>query len=112
MPDREVLRERARHALRPLPDGRWQLKYHRAAGSGPTTGIDLWEALPRMTCPTLLLWGAASAIVNQELADRMVAGLPNGREVRIERAGHGVHMDNPTDFLAALDVFLAEVEAE
>ncbi len=110
----EDLRWRALHSLRPLPGGRYQLKYYRPETAGTASAAappnDLWERLPVVDCPTLLLWGDESDIVDQELARRMVAVMPDCREVEIPRAGHSIHTDNAPDFIAELLRFATEVD--
>jgi pimeloyl-ACP methyl ester carboxylesterase len=59
--------------------------------------------------PTLLLRGADSKILAQEVAERTVAAMPDARLEVIPRATHNVHSDNPADFATALDAFLTEV---
>jgi len=66
-----------------------------------------WEALGRITCPTLVVRGAASDILSPETADKMVDEvLPNGRLAVIAQAGHSVMTDNPDGFRDAVNAFV------
>ena len=109
----------ARHWLRERPDGRfesktapnfgraWEAQSAEEARSRMKAEADrLWDALKRTTCPTLVIRGAASDVLDPETADRMVEeALPNGRLEVIPRAGHSVMLDNPAGFLAAISRF-------
>lgn len=110
----------ARHWLKQRPDGRFELKVdpalrRRAEGADPEAlrrasqeeSERLWDALARISCPTLLIRGAASDVLDPETADRMVDEvLPDGRLVVIPRAGHSVMLDNPGEFEEALTAFV------
>ena len=65
-----------------------------------------WEALAKITCPTLVVRGAASDFLSPEIADRMVDEvLENGRLAVVPQAGHSVMSDNPAGFLEAVAAF-------
>ena len=64
---------------------------------------ELWSTLERTPCPTLLIRGAASDVLDPDTAERMVEEvLPHGRLELIPRAGHSVMLDNPKAFQEAL----------
>ncbi len=102
----------ARLWLRERPDGRFELKLDpnlmkgRARGSAEEQrkrsreDADLlWETLKKLPCPTLVVRGAASDILDADTADRMVdEAIPNGKLAVIGRAGHSVMLDNPGEF--------------
>ncbi len=68
---------------------------------------DMWDALARVPCPTLVVRGAASDVLAPDVADRMVEEvLRHGRLAVIPRAGHSVMVDNPEAFRAALTGFV------
>jgi len=56
--------------------------------------------------------GAESDVFHDEDAERLARALPDGRWVKVERAGHTVQGDNPAGLLIALRKFLSEVTAE
>jgi esterase len=114
-----TLEKLAHHWVRRRPDGRYELKQDRRPPRMPSEGeIEairararqeterLWKALREMPCPTLLVRGAASDVLDSEVAERAAEMLPNGKLVEIARAGHSVMLDNPDDFTAALTSFV------
>lgn len=110
--DPRLLRRSLLHNLRQLPDGRWTWKYDR----GRILGRDrarmaasrraLWDALPAVTCPTLLLRGARSESLSDATAAEFAAALPNGQWETIADAGHTIQGDNPRGLLLAVEPFL------
>jgi pimeloyl-ACP methyl ester carboxylesterase len=108
--DPALLRERVRHGLRCLPDGGLAWKYAKGLRDmmreGRREAVDLWEPLPRIACPTLVVRGADSDILSPEVARTMVERLPDGRLVEIEGAGHTVPADRPDEFVRCVRAFL------
>lgn len=116
----EALARMARHGLRRRPDGSFERKtdpaFHAAARSMSAqeaaerearTTRELWEALARVPCPTLVVRGAASDIVSPDVADRMVEDvLPQARLAVVAHAGHSVMTDNPEGFAEAVCSFV------
>jgi esterase len=111
--DPAILRRSLMHNLRQQPDGTWRWKYdtrrfksmgqdsHRAARAA------LADGLARIDCPTLVVRGGESDVFHDEDAERLTARLPNGRWIKVPRAGHTVQGDNPKDLVAELRRFLA-----
>jgi len=106
----DLLRQRVRHGLKRLPDGELTWKYARGLRdmmrAGRRDAVDLWEPLPRIPCPTLLVRGAESDILSPEVAKKMVERLPDGRLIEIPGAGHTVPADRPDDFVGHVRAFL------
>ena len=105
------LRHRIKHALRREPDGTLTWKYARdlremMRRGGRREPMDLWERLTHITCPTLLVRGAESDVLSPELAQRVIAALPDGRLVEVQDAGHTVPGDRPAEFVAVVRRFL------
>ena len=109
----------ARNGLRRDDEGRLVIKMDPALRGAMTEGEAAriaeeaaspeaqWEALGRITCPTLVVRGAASDILSPETADKMVDEvLPNGRLAVIGQAGHSVMTDNPEAFRDAVNAFV------
>jgi len=113
MPHRPIaqLRYSLMHSLKQLPDGRWTWKQdHRPRALRARKPIaELWDVLPKITVPTLLMRGAQSNVLSDAAAQRAVASLPNGQLVTIDPATHNVHSDNPNAFARELNRFLATV---
>jgi esterase len=106
------LRHRIKHALRREPDGTLTWKYARDVREmmrrgGRREPLDLWERLTHITCPTLLVRGAESDVLSPELAQRMLAALPDGRLVEVPGAGHTVPGDRPAEFVEVVRRFLS-----
>jgi len=109
----------ARNGLRACDDGQFELKIDPALRGMPsqnaTSEIQAdvsspeaqWEALAKITCPTLVVRGAASDILSPETADEMVDEvLANGRLAVVAQAGHSVMTDNPEGFRDAVNAFV------
>lgn len=118
-----VVARLARHMTHTGPDGRIELRMDPwLRGTGRDAGEDtraayeryvdalvqeLWDALAAVTCPTLVVRGAASDVFAPDVADRMVdEALRDGRLAVVPRAGHSVMVDNPEGFLEAASGFL------
>ena len=104
-PSPELQRHRAKHTVRPLPDGRLTVKYDFMAPRC-WEALDLWPRLGEIRCPTLLVRGAESPVLRPAIVPRMVEAIPDCRFVEIPRAGHSIGLDNPADFDAAVGAFL------
>lgn len=107
-----VMRRRLTGQTQQLPDGKLGWKFDPAIREQRINGTaapaaDLWPALDNITCPTLIVRGTETDLLTQETADRMVDTLAQGSMVNIERAGHMVFEDNPSDFIAAVKSWLA-----
>jgi pimeloyl-ACP methyl ester carboxylesterase len=107
-----ILRRSLMHNLRRQSDGTWSWKYDRKrfqqmdreAHAAERRGLA--EGLAKVTCPTLVVRGAESDVFHDEDAERLAHRLPDGRWIKIPRAGHTVQGDNPKDLAAALRDFL------
>jgi pimeloyl-ACP methyl ester carboxylesterase len=69
---------------------------------------DLYAALRRVSCPTLLIRGASSPLLTPEVARKMLQVLPNGQMVEIPAAAHTVNADNAAEFERVTTAFLRE----
>jgi len=110
----------ARHELRQREDGRWVRKLDRAFHAGwlqldPQEQLpleaesrrQLWQALAKVSCPALVVRGAASDVLSPEVAERMAEEvLSDGRLALVPQAGHSVMTDNPVGFAAAVSDFV------
>jgi len=77
----------------------------KGLGTGALPG--LWEALPGLTTPTLVLVGALDRKF-VGIASRMAEALPDARLVVVPGVGHTVHLERPTEWLEAVTGFLLE----
>lgn len=108
----DMIEESVVHGLRRKPDGRYAWKYDPRLGGRPqprpgAREWDLWEVVPGIRSPTLLLHGEHSKVVSPEIAQRMGQVMPACRVERIDRAGHALFTDQPEAFAASVGRFLA-----
>ena len=75
------------------------------AGQGGAGGPDMWDALARIKCPTLVVRGTHSDMFARETAERVRSTLTNLTLVEVE-SGHDVAGDNPDALVAEIDRFL------
>ena len=111
--DPKLLRRSVLHNLRQLTNGTWTWKYDRRHRGK----IDpeererrrrrLWDEVPKITAPTLVVRGARSDVFLDEDARKLAEALPRGEWTRVEGAGHTVQGDNPKGLVAELQRFLA-----
>ena len=107
-----VMRRRLAGQSHELPNGKIGWKFDPAIREQRINGTaapaaDLWPTLERITCPTLLVRGTETDLLTEETARQMVDTLAQGTLAEIQRAGHMVFEDNPTDFIAAVKGWLA-----
>ena len=100
------------YSIRQRPDGKWSWKYDkllRTPGrqSPAWSESQLWDAVSKIDCPTLITRGGDSDIFADETMRRMQQVIPNCAAVTIPAAGHLVAGDNPAAFLAAVQNFYA-----
>jgi 2-succinyl-6-hydroxy-2,4-cyclohexadiene-1-carboxylate synthase len=76
-------------------------------GMGTGAQPSLWEQLPALALPTLLIVGELDTkfvAINQQMGDR----LANGRLHIILQAGHATHLERPELFCTIVTTFLSE----
>ncbi len=107
------------HSLKPVPDGwTWKQDHRPRPGASERTAEQrqaerdrqaeaLWADVRAIRTPTLLLRGAESKILSEEVARAMVQTMPQAEPVVIPGAGHSVQGDNPRAFAEAVDRFVA-----
>ena len=62
--------------------------------------------LPKIKCPTLLIWGAQDRDTPLYMAQKMRRKIPDAGLVVLENAGHYSFLDCPYDFYTITDAFL------
>lgn len=75
-------------------------------GMGTGAQPSLWEKLPELALPTLLIAGELDSKF-VAINEQMVGLLPNGRLHLIPQAGHTTHLERPLEFATAVTNFLA-----
>ena len=101
-----------KYSIRERADGKWTWKYDKLLRTpgrqGPVWSQEqLWEAVAKITCPTLVVRGGNSDIFADETMREMQQVIPCCEIVTVPGAGHLVAGDNPVDFLAAVRSFYA-----
>ena len=74
-------------------------------------GYDLEEELPKISCPTLIVWGAHDQLVSVKDAERLEDLIPDSQREVFERTGHVAMLERPERFNRLLREFLAEAPA-
>jgi pimeloyl-ACP methyl ester carboxylesterase len=97
-----------RYGLRAHDDGSFGWKFDNAVRAEPPydmTRADIRYLWSRVTCPTLLVYGAASWASNPAV-DGRAAYFPAASVAMVEGAGHWVHHDRLDEFLRIVVPFL------
>jgi esterase len=112
------IRERMRHRLKQMPNGKWTWKFDskfRTQDSTLRVGSDqtndqTWAQFRDIRCPVLLVRGAESDVLTQAVADRCIREMQRARLVVVPGAGHSVPGDNPDAFTEVVTEFLEDVD--
>lgn len=83
--------------MRQLAGGRMTFKYDPLVPMR-WEPVDLWDELPRITAPTLLVRGELTQVLPLAVAERMVAAMPDAELVQVAGSGHSVPTDKPEAF--------------
>ncbi len=102
----ERARHRLRYTLKQTADGKWTYK-HDPRVSYHWQPADLWEELPKIQAPVLIVRGGKTYVFSERTAARMQQAFPNAELVNLPEAGHTVPEDRPEEFIEALESFLA-----
>jgi len=104
--DDEVL-EYARWHVRKSDTGVYLWKMDRGvrAFKGGPPSTQPWDAWRAVKCPALVIHGAASDILNEDIAKRMCEAVPGCRVVDVPGVGHAPSLLEP-EALTALEAFL------
>ncbi len=113
------IRERMRHRLKPTESGKWTWKFDRrfrsdrdALSVGDNLSNDeTWALFRSIQVPALIVRGAESDVLTQEVAERTAAEMPQAALAVVPGAGHSVPGDNPDDFAQVVTRFIDDVEA-
>jgi pimeloyl-ACP methyl ester carboxylesterase len=98
----EQWRQLAAHSARQLGDGSWQLACDPAVGVATAwgwnpdakvgnrnlMGVEVWSAWEAIRCPTLILRGAESEVLQRATVERMLASGPPTEVVELPGIGH------------------------
>ena len=111
--DEPSLQRLVQNALVQGEDGLYSNRYDRRLADITTKAaipeIDyLWDSLTRIQCPTLVMRGEHSPILDDEISARMVESLPDGRLYVFEDTGHSLPRLRPEKFADALRSYLLD----
>jgi 2-hydroxy-6-oxonona-2,4-dienedioate hydrolase len=67
---------------------------------------NLYDVLPEIKVPTLLLWGEDDQITSMQVAETFSKRIPNATLVSIPRCGHAPMIEHPEWFASQVDTFL------
>lgn len=99
------IRHHIQHLLKALPDGRWTFKHDPGVGYR-WRPVDLWDELPKVQAPVLIVRGAESQVLNDKTAARMRDAFRQAALVTVAKSGHTVPEDAPEQFIEAVEAFL------
>ena len=113
---REHMQRTARYNLIQRADGKYISKSDRllhdpdfrAARARTNPPVPL-EKVAEIRCPTLVVRGESSNILEPKAAEAFVRRLPAGALVTVPKCGHNVHTQNTPGFLDAIRPFLASL---
>ena len=114
----DLARARYEAYLRPAAGGfavkrdayfRDQFRRVLATGERPKLGVDMWQVLGEVRCPTLVVRGTKSDMFAAETVEKMRGANPRIELVEVE-AGHNIPGENPAALAAAIRSFLTQLE--
>ncbi len=93
--------------------GRLHQRHVMEAMQRESQEVDLWERLPAISCPVLVLRGGQpGAKLSEADATRYQELLPRCRVLTFPHSGHALWEPDPNQFLTAIKVFLAELDTQ
>lgn len=101
----EMLRHLGECGIRETAPGRWAFAFDRAVFGHPP--VDPWPVLPGIRCPTLVIHGEASRVMDRAAAERVAAAIPGARAITLPGAFHHLVLDAPDVVAATVDGWLA-----
>jgi pimeloyl-ACP methyl ester carboxylesterase len=106
---RESLAGSLRRSMRAGADGSWSWKWDPRRNETLTAraaeAASLFDALPAVRCPVLVVVGGQSPVLGEALARELVAALPDARLAVVDGAGHNVQTDRPRELTGLLRRF-------
>lgn len=70
---------------------------------------DVHADLPRIACPTLLVYAGQGGVITDADAAEVVSLLKQGRKIKIDHVAHMMPFEDLNAFVAAVRPFIAEV---
>lgn len=88
-----------------MDGGRWTWKRSRDVVT-MYDRPDVWDRLPEVAAPTLIVRGSESALLRRDVAERMQAAIPNCELAEIPGGGHWAHLEYPDAYAEIVREFL------
>lgn len=114
--NRGLLGKGGQERARALSERYASVDYRAAGPMRPTLAKvladDLEPLLPRITAPTLLVWGAEDRETPLELGERSHRLIRGAELLVVEGAGHHVFQDAPEQVVPRIRAFLSQTEAQ
>ena len=98
----------AREAVGRTAGGEWTFKFDRRARKHPA--VRVWDLLPQITCPVLVVRGELSPLMPVANAERIARELAHGEWANLPGAYHNLMLDNLTGFVEVVRAFLTGQE--
>jgi len=98
------------YAIKRDPYFREQFRRALETGQHPKLGVDMWQALGRLHCPTLVIRGTRSDMFAAETVAKLRDANTRIQVVEVD-SGHNIAVENREGFLSAVRSFLKQVEA-
>ena len=106
---RSSLRRGVLHNAVERPDGSWAWRYDLPIGDRvddlEDRFADLWDAVSALECPSLLVQGGLSGVVDDDDIAEFQKRQPSVEVVVVEEAGHSVQGDRPVELATILEAF-------
>jgi len=96
-------------AVKRDPHFRDQFRRALETGERPRLGVDLWQVLGDVKCPTLVVRASRSDLFAPETAQKMRDANSRFTVVEVD-ASHDIASDNASGLVAALEPYLAKLE--
>ncbi|MBI4638595.1 MAG: alpha/beta hydrolase [Candidatus Rokubacteria bacterium] len=110
-PDTRASREWLQHlgesGVRARPTGGWEHAFDRRVFLHPRP--DPWPFLPGVGCPTLVVRGSGSAVMDRETWLQVTTAVRRGQFAELKHAFHHLILDEPQGFVAVVQKWLATV---
>ncbi|MFQ5848019.1 MAG: alpha/beta fold hydrolase [Candidatus Methylomirabilales bacterium] len=98
------IRHLAEASVQQTAPGVWQLAFDRSVFLHPP--VNPWPFLPAVVCPTLVIHGEGSTIMDRRAAERVAAAVGRGSVVTLTGTFHHLMLDDPAGFVAVVDGWL------
>ena len=107
----DVLRLYVEEGTREREDGQVELKCSpeiEAQFFDAVSDVRPWPMLPEMSCPSLLLWGAESHLLQFGMDQHVEEALPNARTVLVADTTHFLPQERPDEVARLIEEFLSD----